>query len=118
MDESRIALQTRLSREDVAGLIEALLDSLKEGRSGVQKSDASLSLEVPRVLDLEMEGGYEGGRAFFRMDLSWFASRPEVPDISMPELGCGDAGKESPAKPGKSAKRASTGRKTVKTSGK
>ncbi|MDL2272062.1 amphi-Trp domain-containing protein [Desulfovibrio sp. OttesenSCG-928-I05] len=105
MSESRISLQTRLSREDVAGLIEALLESLKEGRIDVQKSDAMLTLDVPRVLDLEMEGGFEDGRAFFRMDMSWFASRPDVPGIAMPDLGCGSPDKKPENEDAPSGKR-------------
>lgn len=85
MSESHIALRTRLSREDVAGLIEALQESLEDGRVEIQKGGDSFCLDVPRVLDFEVEGGVEGGRAFFRMDLSWFTERPDVPDIAMPD---------------------------------
>lgn len=85
MDDRHIGLQTRLSREDVAGLIEALVESLKEGSIGIHKGGEDLDLDVPRVLDLDMEGGNKDGRAFFRVELSWLAVRPDVPDISMPE---------------------------------
>jgi amphi-Trp domain-containing protein len=85
MRKQCIGLQTRLSREDVAGLIEALLEGLKEGRINIPKSDASLCLDVPRVLNMALEGGLENDRTVFRMELSWLAERPDVPDITMPE---------------------------------
>lgn len=80
MSQKNITLCTRLTRADVAGLIEALVESLKEGTLKIQKSDDSRILEVPRVVDLEVEGGEIGDRTVFRMEVSWRTNPPEIPD--------------------------------------
>lgn len=80
MSQENITLCTRLTRADVAGLIEALVESLKEGTLKIQKSDDSRTLEVPRVVDLEVEGGEVGDRTVFRLEVSWRTNPPEIPD--------------------------------------
>ena len=80
MSQENITLCTRLTRADVAGLIEALVESLKEGTLKVQKSDACCTLEVPRVVDLEVEAGEVDDRTIFRLEVSWRTNPPEIPD--------------------------------------
>ena len=55
MARKELEFSTRLTREDAAGIIEALVEGLKEGLLKVQKSNEILELEVPRVIDLEIE---------------------------------------------------------------
>ena len=84
MDGNDITLRTRLAREDVAGLIEALVESLKEGRVTVQKSDSSLSLDVPRVVDMDVRAGVREEWTQFSIELSWRTNPPEIPDVDIP----------------------------------
>ena len=50
---------TRLTREDVAGLLEALNEGLKNGELKVLKSSESLEMDVPRVIDLAVEASLD-----------------------------------------------------------
>ena len=84
MKDNAIELSTRLTRADVAGLIEALVEGLKEGCLKVQKSDACLTLDVPRVVDLEVRAEQDAERAVFRVEVSWRATQQDVPDVDMP----------------------------------
>lgn len=115
MSQENITLCTRLTRADVAGLIEALVESLKEGTLKIQKSDDSRTLEVPRVVDLEVEGGEVGDRTVFRMEVSWRTNPPEIPDEA--DMAChnpklaGSAVK--PAKKTSSARDKATAKKSA-----
>ncbi|MDR2488270.1 MAG: amphi-Trp domain-containing protein [Desulfovibrio sp.] len=80
MNERALGFATRLTREDVAGVIEALIDGLKDGRLKVHKSNDVLELEVPRVIDLEVEAGVRDERATFSIEVSWRTNRAENPD--------------------------------------
>lgn len=89
MSRNNITLCTRLTRADVAGLIEALVESLKEGTLKIQKSDDCRILEVPRVVDLLMEGDETGERSLFRLEVSWRTNPPEIPDEA--DMDCCDS---------------------------
>ncbi len=117
MSDDAITLSTRLTRADVAGLIEALTEGLKEGCLKVQKSDACLSLEVPRVVDLEIWAGTEEERSVFRIDVSWRTVKPRIPDVDMPDDCSQGAAVAAPEKkkPGKTARTAAKARVAAKT---
>lgn len=80
MAHRKLEFSTRLTREDVAGLIEALVEGLKDGVLKVQKSGETLELEVPRVVDLEIEAEINEERAEFEIEVSWRTNRAENPD--------------------------------------
>jgi amphi-Trp domain-containing protein len=82
MAKRELEFSTRLTREDVAGLIEAIIDGLKDGRLKVQKSSDILELEVPRVVDLEIEASIDEERAEFEIEISWRTNRAENPDLA------------------------------------
>jgi len=90
MTKQKLEFVTRLTREDVAGLIEALVEGLKDGVLKVQKSGESLALEVPRVVDLEIGAVVSDERAEFSIDVSWRTNRAENPDLA---CGCAGGGK-------------------------
>ncbi len=82
MAHRKLEFCTRLTREDVAGLIEALVEGLKDGVLKVQKSGETLELEVPRVVDLEIEAEIDDERAEFEIEVSWRTNRAENPDVA------------------------------------
>ena len=85
-----LEFSTRLTREDVAGVVEALIEGLKDGALKVHKSGETLELEVPRVIDLEVEASEDEERAEFSITVSWRTNRAENPDT---EPGSGANGK-------------------------
>lgn len=78
--EEELEFATRLTREDVAGLIEAMAESLKEGLFKVQKSDNQLILQSPRVVDLEVRAVRSTERSSFMFEVSWRNKPIEVPE--------------------------------------
>lgn len=110
MTKKELEFSTRLTREDVAGLIEALIEGLKDGRLKIQKSGESLELDVPRVIDLEIEASIDDERAEFEIEVSWRTNRAENPDD--PPQNLPDAAKKT-----KAAKTAAP-KKTTKASAK
>ena len=80
MSERVLAFTTRLTREDVAGVIEALVEGLKDGHLKIHKSNEALEMDVPRVIDLEVEAMLNDERATFAMEVSWRTNRAENPD--------------------------------------
>ncbi len=76
----KVEFTTRLTREDVAGIIEALTEGLKEGVLKVHKSGETLALDVPRVVNLEIEASVDEERAKFEIEVSWRPHREENPD--------------------------------------
>jgi len=97
MAKQKLEFVTRLAREDVAGLIEALVEGLKDGVLKVKKSGDSLALEVPRVVDLEVGATINDERAEFAINVSWRTNRAENPDTAPPKVASigsgGSAGK-------------------------
>jgi len=87
MVKRKLEFATRLTREDVAGLIEALVEDLKDGVLKVQKSGEALALEVPRVVNLAVGAAVGDERAEFSIEVSWRTNRAENPDA--PGCGCG-----------------------------
>ena len=85
MAKQKLEFVTRLAREDVAGLIEALVEGLKDGVLKVKKSGESLALEVPRVVDLEIGATINDERAEFAINVSWRTNRAENPDTAPKE---------------------------------
>ncbi len=77
----KVKFSTRLTREDVAGIVEAVVEGLKEGLLKVQKSNETLELSVPRVIDLEVEGSAKEDKESFSLEISWRPNREENPDI-------------------------------------
>ena len=80
MKRKELEFTTRLTREDVAGVIEALVEGLKDGHLKIHKSDEVLELDVPRVIDLEVEAKVSDERAKFEIEVSWRTNRAENPD--------------------------------------
>ena len=114
MSERVLEFTTRLTREDVAGVIEALVEGLKDGHLKIHKSDEALELDVPRVIDLEVEAKVSEERAKFEIEVSWRTNRAENPDLTE-EYASGGAGpvfSENGAP--KSGKPASSAGKAVK----
>jgi amphi-Trp domain-containing protein len=81
MDKKELEFTTRLTREEVAGWIEALIEDLKDGRLEVRKSDEVLMLDVPRVIDLEVEASIDDEKAEVEVEISWRTNRAENPDL-------------------------------------
>lgn len=120
MAKRELEFTTRLTREDVAGLIEALVEGLKDGHLKVQKSDDVLELDVPRVVDLKIEAEIDEERAEFEIEVSWLTNRAGSPDTvpdekpapaQKPASKPKTAVKKAPSKPG--AARAATARSTA-----
>lgn len=80
MKDKKLEFSTRLTREDVAGVIEALVEGLKDGHLKVQKSNEALTMDVPRVIDLEVKAKEGKERAVFQIEVSWRTNRAENPD--------------------------------------
>ena len=80
MADRELEFTTRLAREDVAGVIEALVEGLKDGCLRVHKSNEMLELDVPRVVDLEIEAKINSERAKFEIEVSWLTNRAGSPD--------------------------------------
>lgn len=78
--ERSLELNTRLSRADAAGVIEALIEGLKEGHLKVQKSGDSLDMPVPRVIDLDIASTLDDEKASLVLEVSWRTNRPDIPD--------------------------------------
>lgn len=78
--EERLELSTRLSRADAAGVIEALVEGLKEGHLKVQKSGDALEMPVPRVIDLDVTAFFDSEKASMQLEVSWRTNRPDIPD--------------------------------------
>ena len=96
MSERRLGFTTRLTREDVAGVIEALVEGLKDGRLKIHKSNEALELDVPRVIDLEVEATVCAERARFAIEVSWRTNRAENPDRQEYYSPAGTAGGNEP----------------------
>lgn len=109
MKKGKLEFSTRLTREDVAGIVEALMEGLKDGVLKVQKSGETLELAVPRVVDLEIEAEIDDERAEFELEISWRTHRAE-PD-SVPEENEQATSAQAPEK---APKRRSSRAKAVK----
>ena len=127
MEKREIEFTTRLTREDVAGLIEALIEGLKDGKLKVKKSDDVLELDVPRVVDLEIEASIDDERAEFEIEVSWRTNRAENPDLPLSAKEDKPAGqqkvkgaqkKTATASPIKEAKQPATDKKEEKSASK
>ena len=112
MSERVLEFATRLTREDVAGVIEALVEGLKNGHLKIHKSDEALELDVPRVIDLEVEAKVSEERAKFEIEVSWRTNRAENPDLAE-EYASGGTGPVF-SESGAEKKPASRAGKTVK----
>lgn len=99
MAKRELEFTTRLTREDVAGLIEALTEGLKDGHLKVQKSDDVLELAVPRVVDLKIEAEIDEERAEFEIEVSWLTNRAGSPDTVPEEKSAGTEKKIASAGP-------------------
>lgn len=97
MSKRELEFTTRLTREDVAGLIEALIEGMKDGHLKVQKSSEVLELEVPRVVDLKIEAEIDEERAEFEIEVSWLTNRAGDPDTVPEESPATEAPAAPPA---------------------
>ena len=116
MAKRELEFTTRLAREDVAGLIEALVEGLKDGLLRVQKSDDVLELDVPRVVDLKIEAEIDEERAEFEIEVSWLTNRAGSPD-TVPDEKPAKAQKKEDAEggPKTAAKKAPAKTRSAKT---
>lgn len=76
----KIKLETRLSHEDVAGMMDAFSDGLKDGLLKIKKGGDELELTVPRFVDFEVEAKYSPQKARFSVKVSWRPDKAEVDD--------------------------------------
>ena len=111
MEKREIEFATRLTRADVAGLIEALIEGLKDGKLKIKKSSEELELDVPRVVDLEIEASIDDERAEFEIEVSWRTNRAENPDLPLDEND--DAESAAPKPRGKAAAKKPAAKKTT-----
>ena len=95
---------TRLTRDDVAGIMEAMMNGMREGLLKVQKSDETLEMIVPRVIDFDVRAALDRDRARCALEISWRPNREENPDMpdadkgqiaEMPETSVGDHARAS-----------------------
>lgn len=84
-EDKKVELQTRLNREDVSGIFEALSEGLKEGILKVNKSGETLDLPVPCYVDLDIVASYSETRASFALDISWRPNKASVTDYPSEE---------------------------------
>ena len=101
---NELAFTTRLTREDVAGLIEAMAESLKEGVVKVQKSNTHLEFNVPRVIDLEVRATRDEESSSVIFEVSWRNKPievPEEPEHGEPEHGKSEHGNPEYDEPGR-----------------
>ncbi|MDR2124926.1 MAG: amphi-Trp domain-containing protein [Desulfovibrio sp.] len=80
MPAHALEILTRLTREEVAGLVEGLLDGLKDGHFKIQKGGEQMELPVPRVVDMTIAAKSDEERTEFSIDVSWRTHRAESPD--------------------------------------
>jgi amphi-Trp domain-containing protein len=80
MPAHALEILTRLTREEVAGLVEGLLDGLKDGHFKLQKGGEQMELQVPRVVDMTIAAHSDEERTEFSIDVSWRTHRAETPD--------------------------------------
>jgi amphi-Trp domain-containing protein len=112
MEKRELEFATRLTREDVAGVMEALVEGLKDGRLKVQKSNESLELAVPRVVDHEIAAEVDDEKATFTVEVSWRTNRAENPDNAPDSTPGAEKPARKTAKPAASA----AGKKNTKKS--
>jgi amphi-Trp domain-containing protein len=115
MEKRELELTTRLTREDVAGVMEALVEGLKDGKLKVKKSNEVLELDVPRVVDLEIKAEIDDEKATFAIEVSWRTNRAENPD-NAPDSE--PPAKKAPGKKSNSAGNADEGKSAKKPRGK
>ena len=116
MEKREIEFATRLTRADVAGLIEALIEGLKDGKLKIKKSSEELELDVPRVVDLEIEASIDDERAEFEIEVSWRTNRAENPDLPLDKNDDGENDNAESAAPkprGKTAAKKPAAKKTT-----
>jgi amphi-Trp domain-containing protein len=77
----RLNFTTRLTRDDVAGIMEAMMEGMREGLLKVQKSDETLEMVVPRVIDFDVRAAVDKDRARCALEISWRPNREENPDV-------------------------------------
>lgn len=70
-NKDEIVLNTRLHKEDAAGIIEALAEALKEGHLDVKKSGESLKMDVPELISLDIEACKNSQKSFLSIKVSW-----------------------------------------------
>ncbi len=112
--KQKLSLSTRLTRDDVAGILEAIVESLKEGLLKVRKSDKTLELQVPKVVDLEIEAEQHGDKAEFEIEISWRIKPGEVPEEPAAVKAAGKAAKDADKTSGKAEKAAKAADKAEK----
>lgn len=71
MEKRKISLHTRLICADAAGVVEGLAEGLKERCLKIQKGDATLVLNPPEVVDIDVEARVRDGRGKFSLEISW-----------------------------------------------
>ncbi|MDR1945755.1 MAG: amphi-Trp domain-containing protein [Desulfovibrio sp.] len=99
MPAHELEILTRLTREEVAGLVEGLLDGLKDGRFKIQKSGEQMEVDVPRVVDMKIAAKSDEERTEFVIDVSWRTHRAESPD-NVPEEPAGSRKRAAKGKTG------------------
>ncbi|MDR1489746.1 MAG: amphi-Trp domain-containing protein [Desulfovibrio sp.] len=107
MEKRELEICTRLTREDVAGIVEDLIEGLKDGCLKVHKGGEYLQVDVPRVVDLKVETDTDEVRAGLRVEVSWrTGSRanpdnvPDEPPLEAPVKSAGARRARSPASRG------------------
>ncbi|MDR2668629.1 MAG: amphi-Trp domain-containing protein [Desulfovibrio sp.] len=88
MPAHTLEILTRLTREEVAGLVEGLLDGLKDGNFKMQKGGEQIELQVPRVVDMTITAKSDEEKTAVSIDVSWRTHRAETPD-NVPEEPAG-----------------------------
>ncbi|MDR0826652.1 MAG: amphi-Trp domain-containing protein [Desulfovibrio sp.] len=117
MPKRELEISTRLTREDAAGIVEDLIDGLKDGCLKVHKGGEHLQIDAPRVVDLKLEASADEERAEVKIEFSWLVHRvapDNVPDeqpaaVKRP-AGVKSVTRKSVAKPETAPKSAGTGR--------
>lgn len=78
MKKDKITQHQRAKREEVAGYLEDLVNSLRSGKIVVEQNGHFVSLSLPELLEIEMEARQKKGKGAIALEISW--KEPEVPE--------------------------------------
>jgi amphi-Trp domain-containing protein len=78
MKKDKITQHEKAERQEVAGYLEALLNSLRNGKIVVEQNGNFISLHLPEILEIEIEARQKKEKSSFTIEISW--KEPETYD--------------------------------------
>ena len=77
MEREKLGLIKTVDLEEAANFLQELADSIKSGTVVVNQDDDFVTLELPSMVDIDIQAKNKDGKAKFHLDLSWKASSIE-----------------------------------------